>query len=447
MSGAPVGTARGARRAGAGASPLAQVEQAVELLRRVLSEARPESMPREAAHELARATGVLEKLAAAATVCYARAAGKEAALLLASASGTAAGTARRRLDVARRASVCRPLADAFGRGDLSVDQTAVLAPLAAIDPSAVGTLLATAPTLSVRELRAEAERLVHQRRGEREAVRSERLMHARRYCRIWVEPGGSVRLDARVGSRDGAALRSALQQEQERLWRRSRPGGSTPAPGDGSVPTADQLRADALVALVTGKASGQGLGRPELLVRVDAAALLRGEVGDGEVCEIAGLGPVSVRSARSLLGEALWTLLVTSGTDVRTVSGTTRVIPKKLQNALLMRDRGCVVPGCGVTDGVEIDHWARDFAWDGATALWNLALLCRIHHEMKTRTGWRLSGGPGKWRWLPPKSIDELSEDRARRLRRRPSPTDTEPGRSGGDNRAGGRFPHQSDDP
>jgi hypothetical protein len=367
--------------------------------------------------------------------------------LLASASGTATGTARRRLDVARRASVCRPLADAFGRGDLSVDQAAVLAPLATIDPAAVGPLLATAPTLSVRELRAEADRLVHQRRGEREAVRSERLMHARRYCRIWVEPGGSVRLDARVGSRDGAALRSALQQEQDRLWRRWRSDGSAPALADGSVPTADQLRADALVALVTGKASRQGLGRPELLVRVDAAALRRGEVRDGEVCEIAGVGPVSVNIARSLLGEALWTLLVTSGTDVRTVSGTTRVIPKKLQNALLLRDRGCVVPGCGVTGDVEIDHWARDFAWDGATALWNLALLCRIHHEMKTRTGWRLSGGPGKWRWLPPKSIDELSKERARRLRRRPGSTDIATDTGGGGDRAGGRFHHQSNDP
>jgi hypothetical protein len=408
------------------ASALSQVREAVELMRRVLVTVPAESLPRAAAHELACEVGILEKLAAAATVHYARAGGREAPLLLAIASGTATGTARRKLDVAGRVSACAPLAEAFGRGDLSVDQARVLAPLATADPDAVQALVETAPKMSVTALRAETARLIHQRRGEREAVRSERLLHDRRYCRTWIEPSGSVRLDARVGPRDGAALLTALRQEHERLWRRRAAGASgtgaatEPAAASGGVHLrAEQLRADALVRLVTGKSSGQGLGRPELLIRVDAETLRRGEATDGEMCEIAGTGPVSVCVARSVLGEALWTLLVTSGTDIRTVTTTTRAIPKKVRNALHLRDRGCVVPGCGETEALEIDHWTRDFGWHGATELENLALVCGVHHAMKTRTGWQLLGGPGGWEWLPPKSMDELAEANEKMLRRR----------------------------
>ena len=426
-AGAPAVAAPAAAPAAAPvATALLLVGEAVAVTRRVLATAPPESLPRAAAHKLACEVGALEKLAAAAAVRYARAAGKEAPLLLAAASGTATGSARRRLDVARRISACAPLVDAFERGDLSVDQAGVLAPLAA-DPDCVATLLETASKLSMTALRAEAQRLLRRRRGERETARSERSLHARRYCRAWTEPGGSVRLDARVGPQDGAALLAALQQEHERLRRRRAVNASgkedpegTPLDGTGAASVrADQLRADALVRLVTGRVAGQGLGRPELLIRVDAEALRREEVVDGETCEIAGIGPVSVGVARSVLGEALWTLLVTSGTDIRTVTTTTRVIPKKVRNALWLRDHECVVPGCGETEGLEIDHWTRDFGWHGVTELDNLALVCRVHHAMKTRTGWRLLGGPGRWVWLAPKTVDELAEEHARPARGR----------------------------
>ncbi len=434
---------------------LEQVREVVSTVRRILVAVSPETLPRSAAHELACEMGTLEKLAAAATVRCARAAGREAPLLLATASGTATGSARRRLDVAKKvaASGCAPLADAFGRGDLSVDQAGALVPLADADPGAAAKLVESAPELSVKELRAESARLVHQRRSERESERSERLLHARRYCRTWTDQDGAVRLDARVGARDGAALLAALRQEHERLWRRRARGvgGGAEAGGEaGSARAhADQLRADALVRLVTGRAgkagggraeggpveperesapeewaAGYGPGRPELLVRVDAEALRRGEVDLGETCEIAGTGPVSVGAARGLLGEALWTLLLTTGSDIRTVTSTTRVIPRKVRNALYLRDRECVVPGCGETEVLEIDHWTRDFAWHGVTDLANLALVCSVHHAMKTRTGWQLLGGPGRWAWIPPKTVDELAEAHAKPPRTRPAGRD-----------------------
>ena len=83
---------------------------------------------------------------------------------------------------------------------------------------------------------------------------------------------------------------------------------------------------------------------------------------------------------------------------------TTRVIPRRVRVALAERDPHCVVPGCGATYDLEIDHWRLDFARYGATELDNLCRLCPVHHKMKTKEGWRLGGGPGKWVWAAPRA-------------------------------------------
>src|SRR2546430_16916238 len=56
------------------------------------------------------------------------------------------------------------------------------------------------------------------------------------------------------------------------------------------------------------------------MVRVDHSALTRGWVEGDEVCEIAGLGPIPVRVARELLGDAVVKLVITKGVDVVKVS-------------------------------------------------------------------------------------------------------------------------------
>ena len=54
-----------------------------------------------------------------------------------------------------------------------------------------------------------------------------------------------------------------------------------------------------------------------MIVRVDAAALMRGHPVDGEVVEIAGVGPVPVSAVRELLPEALVAVVVTKGSRRR----------------------------------------------------------------------------------------------------------------------------------
>ena len=56
------------------------------------------------------------------------------------------------------------------------------------------------------------------------------------------------------------------------------------------------------------------------LLRVDVAALRRGRVQGGELCEVAGVGPIPVSGAKEILGEAIVKLVITDGVDVLNVT-------------------------------------------------------------------------------------------------------------------------------
>ncbi len=427
------GAARSVAQGGAARS-VAQVRQAAALVRAAAHGVAGLGVPETVT--LAGLFSEVARVAQAAALRCARAAGDDgartcagetsAAALLSSLSGTTVAKARAALGVADKVAGCAPLEAALSNGDVSLDQAALIAPVAGVDPEAARRLAEGAKTSSVSELRQEVARTLQRHQRDEETVRSERQVHARRYCRTWVS-GGGVRVDAFLGAQDAAALLLALDREQLRLAHEAR------RLGVGA--THEQLRADALVGLVAATTRRAGVGRPEVVVCVDAGALRRGELADGEICEIPGVGPVSVLRARALLGEALWTLVVTDGADIATVTSTTRAVPTKVQHALLVRDRSCVVPGCGATERLQIDHWNLDFTWNGPTELSNLCRLCPAHHRLKTEQGWQLRGGPGRWEWLAPKTFDELAESHARPLRRRvrgrddPPPTPRFPGR------------------
>jgi hypothetical protein len=141
----------------------------------------------------------------------------------------------------------------------------------------------------------------------------------------------------------------------------------------------------------------------EGIILVDLDALRRGYTLDGETCEVQGIGSVPVEMARDMLRDALLRLVVT-GTDVTVVSTITRHVPREVRAALLARDKGrCVVPGCGATRGLQIDHAFVDFARGGPTRLTNLDLLCGPHHFRKTHLGWRLGwDARAGWSFTPP---------------------------------------------
>jgi hypothetical protein len=128
--------------------------------------------------------------------------------------------------------------------------------------------------------------------------------------------------------------------------------------------------------------------------------LSSGELGDGELCEIAGIGPIPVSVARELLGESILKLVITKGVDVLNVTHLGRGPNAAQRVALLWSSPGCSVEGCARTR-VEIDH-RIPYAQTGHTRLDECDALCKHHHDRKHRDGWALVEGTGKRPMVPP---------------------------------------------
>lgn len=130
--------------------------------------------------------------------------------------------------------------------------------------------------------------------------------------------------------------------------------------------------------------ASKAIASATVVVRVDKTAFDRGETIPGEVCEIAGVGPIPVSVARTLSSDAILKALITDGTDITTISHLGRRIPARLRTALEELYPQCAVEGCAVDRHLEIDHKVA-VSEGGPTELANLQRLCRHHHDRKTR--------------------------------------------------------------
>jgi len=133
-----------------------------------------------------------------------------------------------------------------------------------------------------------------------------------------------------------------------------------------------------------------------VMVRVDLDALLRGVALDGELCEIAGYGPVPVSVIEDLLATEN-PFIVGILTKPRSWSRLpTRPSPDAYQrSALDFLYPTCAAEGCSSRQGLQYDH-RLDYAKTHFTAFDLLDRLCRHHHDQKTRHGWALVDGKGK---------------------------------------------------
>jgi hypothetical protein len=159
--------------------------------------------------------------------------------------------------------------------------------------------------------------------------------------------------------------------------------------------------ADALVALAS-----EGPCKPvEVHVTVDSAALARGHTDADERCEIRGLGPAPVTTARAFLDDARVSVLVRDGDDVTAVSSPKRTIPAKLRRALEARYPTCGVKACANDQFLEIDHIVP-LEDHGPTELDNLWRICTHHHALKTHGGWKVVRDNGNRDLVPPDNPD-----------------------------------------
>ena len=315
---------------------------------------------------------------------------------LAAQTKSSVGEAFGSLETAEKLADCPGVEAKVRAGELSAPQARALAKAVSVDPAAESRLLGVAETDGLGKLRDECRAVANT--GEDADVRHARL-HRERSVRHWTDDDGAFRLAAKLTSDAGAKLLGALAPFEQAAFDRAR--------ADGRHEPHEAFRADALVDLAEASLSGQSgakspCRKPSFTVLVDAAAFLRGDAHPGETCEIPGVGPVPVSLLHEQADAAAWHILATDGVDIRVYCSLTRHIPNSLRVALEARDRECVVPGCNVTTGLEIDH-ILPLECGGVTAHVNLARLCHHHHhEMKHRRGWILGGGPGAWTFTPP---------------------------------------------
>ena len=62
-----------------------------------------------------------------------------------------------------------------------------------------------------------------------------------------------------------------------------------------------------------------------------------------------------------------------------------------IRRALFIRDRGCAIAGCNCPPAQLKAHHIVHWLDGGATAVWNMVLLCRRHHRFVHEKGWSIS--------------------------------------------------------
>jgi hypothetical protein len=329
---------------------------------------------------------------------------------LAAKTGESAGQVAKLVDTATRVEELSETRDAVEAGTVSLDQAAVIAAAVADNPAAEQALVDTAKEKDLASLRHDAAAAKAAVDRDHHA-RHQRLRRQRR-LRTWVDDDGMGNVAWRTTVDEYQAFLALHQRFRDQAFRAAyRDGRRDPDP---------HLASDAMARLVTAATGtgGSGTDGPDpagdtatvpprdvkVLIHVTDTALLRGHTQPGETCEITGVGPVSVTDAKRAAGtNPFVTLVETDGTDVHRVVRLGRRRPPDIDDALLVRDRGCVVPGCTRTARLEIHH-TIPYATTRHTTLDELATVCCHHHDLITHRGYHLTGGPGTWTWHPPDS-------------------------------------------
>src|SRR5205085_3772866 len=103
-------------------------------------------------------------------------------------------------------------------------------------------------------------------------------------------------------------------------------------------------------------------------------------------------GPIAVAAAQRLGCHAdIARIVFGPAGEVLNLGRTTRQISAAQRRALVLRDRGCVWPGCTRPPVWTEAHHLIWWRHSGTTDLDNLALLCAHHHHRIHEHGWTLT--------------------------------------------------------
>ena len=329
-------------------------------------------------------------------------------------TGVTMQTARERVVCGRRLRELGPTREAALSGQLSVEQVTAITDAATVMPAAEFELLDAAGVDSLGELRDRC--LQAKARADGHLGRTRERIHVHRGTRTWIDKEGAFHLHLRTTADQGAPIDAELDRLVNQQFELARAEGRRESyeayKTDALAVMADRSRT-ADTPTTTRKKGKRAPVRYLAVLRADLSALTRGQVANGEVCEIAGLGPVPVAVARDLLGEAVLHLVLTRGRDAN-VTHLGRGANAAQRVTLLWRSPICQVLGCGRRARLEIDH-REDYRYTRHTTLEELEPLCHADHQRKTRDGWSLVAGTGKRPFVPP--------DDRRHPRYKPPPT------------------------
>ncbi|MGB3732120.1 DUF222 domain-containing protein [Microbacterium sp.] len=181
--------------------------------------------------------------------------------------------------------------------------------------------------------------------------------------------------------------------------------------------TPGQKRHDAFAAIVGSVAAAEGAPQlggaaPTLVVSVDAADLAAG-AGRAHLQSTEWDVPLGVAMHAACAGGVQRVLFDDSGVIIG-ISTSGRIFTPHQRKAIVMRDGGCLIPGCDVRgDWCEIHH-VREWARGGPTHTDNGVALCWHHHRTLETSGWQIRmrdgvpeiRGPSWWdpycRWRSP---------------------------------------------
>ena len=375
----------------------------IEQVRQIVRELDPARLSGPDAVVLMESFAELERVAAAgktllagraAETCQWAGVDRSAEHWLARRTGTSIRAAREALDTAERLKTL-PATDAAMRdGKLSAPRAALVAKGAAADPDTEHALLTAAPHESLRELERRVERVIAAKRSADDEREREDAVRRTRDVRVVDLPDGAAELRARGTRTDIAMLRAHLQPWIDQQFDKARRQDRREPLGAYAF--------DGLMAMATTPRGEGKLKSPaKVLVRVDLAAVRRGTTEPGEICEIAGYGPIPVSEALKLMPDAFLALIVTNGKPVINVTHLGRKFTEHQQTALQWISPECSVLGCSATVRLEKDHRA-DWAKTKRTSIDEADHYCSFHHGLKTKFGYQLEPGTGKRRFLPP---------------------------------------------
>jgi Domain of unknown function (DUF222) len=400
---------------------LRQVTDVGKALRHQLARLAPAEVPLPEAPAMWEAYDSIERCAAAAKTLlaerveqsrvWATEGHRSAAEHLARTSGSSVGAARASLETSKKLRRLPATEAAVRRGELSRPQAETITDAAAVNPGAEQSLLEAARTGDLGELRETANRA--KAAADPDPDTTHRRIHRRRRLCRWTDAEGGWNIQGRGTADAGARINAALDPILDEVFRA--------AHREGRHESRDAYAFDALLELArrargdtTAPATGDDVAadryerrspRPNpsflALLRVDLDALVRGRTERDELCDIAGVGAVPARVARSLLGDAILKLVITKGVGVVNVTHLGRGPTAAQRIALLWASPWCTNSLCSHTLQIQHDH-RRPWTEVHETTLDNLDRLCGPCHKRKTHDGWALVEGTARRPLVPP---------------------------------------------